>query len=54
MLDAACNEIPITDGTGATKKQVLVMHKDNDNCDMHQSGEGPCDIATDAAGLTHA
>jgi MYXO-CTERM domain-containing protein len=53
VLDAACNAVPITDANGATKKQVLVMHKDNDNCDMHQSGEGPCDIATDANGQTH-
>ncbi len=53
VLDAQCNEIPITDGNGNPQKQVLIMHKDNDNCDMHQSGEGPCDIATDAAGTTH-
>jgi hypothetical protein len=53
VLDANCNTVPITDAAGTTRKQVRVMHKDNDNCDMHQSGEGPCDIATDANGETH-
>jgi hypothetical protein len=53
VLDKTGKPIPITDVNGVTRKQVLIMHKDNDNCDMHQSGEGPCDVATDANGATH-
>lgn len=53
VLDASCNEVPVQNAQGQTAKQVLIMQKNNDNCDMHQSGEGPCDIATDAGGVTH-
>src|SRR5207253_514677 len=53
VLDQACQEIPIKNGNGQTVKQVRIMAKNNDDCDMHQTGEGPCDIASDAAGSTH-
>lgn len=53
VLDANCNLIPITDGNGEAREQVRIMAKNNDDCDMHQSGDGPCDIATDANGVTH-
>lgn len=53
VLDAQCNEVPVQDAAGTTRKHILIMHKDNDNCDMHQSGEGPGDIATDDANGTH-
>jgi hypothetical protein len=53
VLDANCNLIPLTDGNGEAREQVRIMAKNNDDCDMHQSGEGPCDISTDANGVTH-
>jgi MYXO-CTERM domain-containing protein len=53
VLDAQCNEVPVVDANGQARTHVLIMHKDNDNCDMHQSGEGPGDVATDDANGTH-
>ena len=53
VLDAACNEIPVKNAAGQTQKQVVIMQKNNDDCDMHQSGEGPADIASDKPGSTH-
>jgi hypothetical protein len=53
VLDASCKEVPVRDAAGKTQKQVQIMHKRNDDCDMHQSGEGPCDVASDAGGATH-
>ena len=53
VLDQSCNEVPITDAQGNTRKQVRIMAKTNDNCDMHQTGEGPCDVVSDAGGATH-
>ena len=53
VLDASCNEVPVRDASGKAQKQVVIMAKRNDDCDMHQSGEGPCDIASDAGGATH-
>jgi hypothetical protein len=53
VLDASCNEVPVRDASGRSQKQVEIMAKEDDDCDMHQSGEGPCDVATDAGGTTH-
>jgi hypothetical protein len=53
VLDAQCNELPVVDANGNSDKHILIMHKDSDNCDMHQSGEGPGDVATDDANGTH-
>jgi hypothetical protein len=53
VLDASCNEVPVRDASGKAQKQVVIMAKRNDDCDMHQSGEGPCDVASDAGGATH-
>jgi hypothetical protein len=53
VLDTQCNVVPVVDANGQQRTQVLIMHKDNDNCDMHQSGEGPGDVATDDANGTH-
>jgi hypothetical protein len=53
VLDQSCNEVAVRDASGRAQKQVEIMHKNDDDCDMHQSGEGPCDIATDANGSTH-
>jgi hypothetical protein len=53
VLDQSCKEVPVRDARGRTVKQVEIMAKEDDDCDMHQSGEGPCDIATDANGTTH-
>jgi hypothetical protein len=53
VLDQSCKEVPVLDADGQTQKQVIIMHKRDDDCDMHQSGEGPCDVATDAGGSTH-
>jgi MYXO-CTERM domain-containing protein len=46
-------DVPMTDGNGNSQSQVLIMAKNNDDCDMSQSGEGPCDTATDVPGATH-
>ena len=64
VLDQNCNAVPLTGGqagqanangarNGGTANQVVIMAKNNDDCDMHQSGDGPCDIASDAGGRTH-
>lgn len=53
VLDENCNEVPVRNRDGELRKQIVVMAKNNDDCDMHQSGEGPCDIASDAGGTTH-
>jgi len=53
VLDSACKEIPIVNAGNQAQKQIVVMAKNNDDCDMHQSGEGPCDVASDANGVTH-
>lgn len=53
VLDQSCNLVPVRNANGELRKQVLIMAKNNDDCDMHQTGEGPCDIATDVDGVTH-
>jgi hypothetical protein len=53
VLDESCNAVPITNANGESREQVLVMAKNNDDCDMHQTGDGPCDYAGDAGGTTH-
>lgn len=53
VVDKNCNEIPVFNANGEQRKQVLIMAKNNDDCDMHQTGDGPCDIATDEGGSTH-
>jgi hypothetical protein len=53
VLDKACHEIPVTNANGQTVKQVRIMAKQDDDCDMHQTGEGPGDIVSDAGGVTH-
>ncbi len=53
VLDAQCKEITVKDANGNTKKQIEIMHKNNDDCDMHQSGEGPGEVVTDANGTAH-
>ncbi len=52
VLDMQCNEMPLVDANGNSRKQVQIMHKNNDDCDMHQSGEGPAEIVYDAGGKT--
>jgi MYXO-CTERM domain-containing protein len=53
VLDSECNAITIKNGKGETKKQVVIMAKNNDDCDMSQSGQGPCDICGDTPTSTH-
>jgi MYXO-CTERM domain-containing protein len=52
VLDASCNEVPVQDSTGKVQTQVQIMAKTNDDCDMHQSGEGPGEVYADANGST--
>lgn len=40
VLDAQCNLVPVQNAKGQSQKQVLIMAKNNDDCDMSQSGEG--------------
>ena len=54
VVDNQCNLVPVQNAAPATvQKQVLIMQKDNDNCDMSQTGEQGGDVATDAGGSTH-
>lgn len=53
VIDNQCNLVPVQDANGNTQKQVLIMHKNNDNCDMSQTGEGAGVVAGDSAGSTH-
>lgn len=53
VLDSQCNEVRIKDSDGRVRKQVQIMAKNNDDCDMHQEGEGPCDVSSDSGGTTH-
>ncbi|MGQ0504837.1 MAG: hypothetical protein ACT4TC_05915, partial [Myxococcaceae bacterium] len=53
VLDTTGAQVPVKNANGQIQKQVQVMAKNNDDCDMHQDGEGPCSIATDAAGNAH-
>ena len=52
VVDSACNVVPVQDASGATKTQVVIMQKTNDDCDMHQSS-GAGEVVSDAAGSTH-
>jgi MYXO-CTERM domain-containing protein len=52
VLDQNCNLVTVKNGNGEVRKQVQVMAKNNDDADMHQTGEGPCDIALDSGGTT--
>ena len=43
----------LKNGNGQTQKQVVVMAKNNDDCSMHQSGDGQVNLPYhDAAGVT--
>jgi MYXO-CTERM domain-containing protein len=53
VLDTQCNIVPVQNSAGTTQKQVVIMQKNNDDCDMHQSGEGAGTVVSDAAGSTH-
>ena len=54
VLDNRLQPRPRAERSGCTvQKQVLIMHKNNDNCDMHQSGEGGGTVVSDAAGSAH-
>lgn len=53
VVDSACNLVPVQNANGQTQKQVVIMQKNNDDCDMHQSGEGAGEVVTDANGSTH-
>ena len=41
VVDSACNLVPVQDASGTTQKQVVIMKKNNDDCDMHQAGPAP-------------
>lgn len=51
VVDSACNLIPVQDANGATQKQVVIMQKNNDDCDMHQSSSSG-EVFSDAAGTS--
>jgi hypothetical protein len=53
VLDQDCNDVPVYDSTGTLRDVVEIMAKEDDDCDMHQSGEGPCDHGGAAAGSDH-
>jgi hypothetical protein len=53
VVDNQCNLMPVQNASGSTVKQVRIMHKNNDNCDMSQTGEGAGVIASDAGGVSH-
>jgi len=51
VVDSACNLIPVQNANGTTQKQVVIMQKTNDDCDMHQSS-GAGELFSDAAGTS--
>jgi len=51
VVDSACNLIPVQNAAGTTQKQVVIMQKNNDDCDMHQSS-GSGELFSDAAGTS--
>jgi MYXO-CTERM domain-containing protein len=53
VVDSACNLVPVQNAAGTTQKQVVIMQKNNDDCDMHQAGPGAGVVVSDAAGSTH-
>jgi hypothetical protein len=53
VVDSQCNLVPVQNASGTTQKQVLIMQKNNDNCDMHQSGAGSGTVVSDVAGSAH-
>jgi MYXO-CTERM domain-containing protein len=53
VVDSACNLVPVQNAAGTTQKQVVIMQKNNDDCDMHQAAEGAGEVVSDAAGSTH-
>ncbi|MDB4966645.1 MAG: hypothetical protein JWN44_2334 [Myxococcales bacterium] len=53
VVDSQCNLVPVQNAAGQVQKQVLIMHKNNDNCDQSQTGEQGGDVASDAGGSTH-
>ena len=52
VVDNQCNLVPVQNSSGQTQKQVEIMSKNNDDCDMHQSGEGAGEAHVDANGVT--
>lgn len=51
VVDSACNLIPVQNANGTTQKQVVIMQKNNDDCDMHQSS-GAGEVFSDANGTS--
>jgi MYXO-CTERM domain-containing protein len=52
VVDSACNLVPVQNAAGQTQKQVVIMQKQNDDCDMHQSSSAG-EVVSDANGSTH-
>jgi MYXO-CTERM domain-containing protein len=51
VVDNQCNLVPVQNSAGTTQKQVVIMQKNNDDCDMHQSSS-PGEVVSDANGTT--
>lgn len=51
VVDNQCNLIPVQNSAGVVQKQVQIMAKNNDDCDMHQAG-GAGEVFSDANGTT--
>jgi len=52
VVDSACNLVPVQNAAGQTQTHVVIMQKNNDDCDMHQSSS-PGEVVSDANGTTH-
>ncbi len=53
VVDNACNLIPVQNSAGTVQKQVVIMQKNNDDCDMSQAGERAGTVVSDVAGSAH-
>ncbi len=53
VIDAQGNIVPVQDANGQTQKQVLIMAKNNDDCDMSQASGAGQVVADDPVAGAH-
>lgn len=53
VIDASCNLLPVQNAAGQTQKQVVIMQKNNDDCDQGQSSSTGTVYSDDATAGTN-
>jgi MYXO-CTERM domain-containing protein len=53
VIDASCNLVPVQNANGQTQKQVVIMQKNNDDCDQGQSSASGQVVSDSATGGAH-